>query len=172
MAEYRSALGLGLLVITAMVSGCISSRGGNSRGGGDDDDAGSDDDDADDDDEAPDPESDIELRVEWPFLEMVGDGLVFPTYLAHLIGSSVDTPWWRGTFSVVRIENAGDRPETVEVTSELRGYSSPGTRLIELEPGETVELDLSPQPTLDALYALDSETNAEARIEARGSRRS
>ena len=105
----------------------------------------------------------------FPFLEMAdpwGDELVFPTYLAHLIGDELEQFWWSGDFACAWLTNVGPAEVSLVVEAELVGYSEAVSELVELNPSETVEVCLNPIPNLQALYSLTSETNAQARVRA------
>ena len=169
------------------LGGC-SNRGGGGGGGDDDDDSAGDDDDAvaddddaaddddtvddddtadDDDDATPQPDSKIDGSASFPFLSMADPvDHVFPTYLAHLMGSSIGEPWWERDFSCVELSNEGGAPVTLEVEAELLGYTTPVTELVELEVGEDDTICLNPVADLGDLYALTSEATAQARIRA------
>ncbi len=184
MARIKVLAALMALMGLALAA-CGPPRGG--RGGGssgddddatddddaaDDDDASDDDDDASNDDDAADDDdatssADVDVSGFFPFLEMVegiGGDLVFPTYVAHLLGSDVDEPWWGGDFACGLVENTGSASLSIEVSAELVGYSSATSELLEVAPGESEGVCLNPVPDLEALYALSSQANAQARL--------
>ena len=131
------------------------SRGGGGGGGG-----GGDDDDASDDLE-------IAGSAEYPFLTMaegVGGDLIFPTYLAHLLGGTVTADWWGGDFACVSLENESSASGSIEVTAELVGYSSAVSELRTISANASLDLCLNPVPDLDALYGLSSEANSQVLV--------
>jgi len=141
-------------------------RSSGGRGGDDDDDGQDDDDDDDQDDDDDAVEVDgLDIAVELPFIvDAFGDD-VFPTYLAHLMGTSFDPAYLDPYLACVEIENTGNTAREVRVEVDLTGYSEPDSALLDLEPGESDEVCLAPTPDLGDLYDLSSGTSTSVAVE-------
>lgn len=84
------------------------------------------------------------------------------TFLAHLLGGHVGgVPLELVSVSVT---NETGEPREVLVEAELIGYSRPTRRQVELAPGQTADLELTPTFEFGALYALTSAAQADIEV--------
>ena len=123
----------------------------------------------------------LDVSHTFPFLNVVSEtGLTFPTYLAHLMGTSVSLPIayldvannsvnesnsvLDMDFVCVELQSRSEGDLRVQIETELVGYSSSVQRLVDLGPGETRTECLNPVPTNSALQALSSGVRSEAAV--------
>ena len=101
-----------------------------------------------------DPLDSLEISVEYGAALQPYDNTLFPTYLAHLLGSDffADGEWFFATFE---ISNTCDSASfNVIVSTELEGYLEPSEKLVSIAPGEEKTISLNPVLQFSELYSL------------------
>jgi len=90
---------------------------------------------------------------------------VFPTYLAHLIGKDLAGTTLR-VVQPISISNTSANPRTVTIRVSIPGYAVDGVTTVSIAGGQTSTVDVQPQLTLPALYALTAPVSTQVVVRA------